>query len=143
MPQDNYGIFMIVGGHIYQAIFNSLVGLMLIVKADWVTDKLKIQKTGDLKLNLEKADWIELVIVAVGSLTIIYSIPEFMHKIVNYVYFNDYEKADRHLFWTGKNKADVFYSLFKFAVGLFFLLNARNFSKRLTRIGDRDEKLME
>jgi hypothetical protein len=143
MPQDNYGSFIIVGGQIYQAIFNCIVGLILIVKSDWVTDKLKPQKTGDLKLNLEKADWIELAIIVISSLTIIYSIPEFMYKIVNYVYFNDYEKADRHLFWTGKNKADVFYSVFKFIVGLFFLLNARNLSKRLTRIGDKDERQME
>jgi hypothetical protein len=120
IPQDNYGTFIIVGGQIYQAMFNSIVGLILIVKSDWITDKLKIQKSGDWKLNLERTDWIELAIIIISLLTIIYSIPEFMYKIVNYVYFNDYEKPDKHLFWTGKNKADVFYSIFKFVVGLFW-----------------------
>jgi hypothetical protein len=143
IPQDNYGTFIIVGGQIYQAMFNSIVGLILIVKSDWITDKLKIQKSGDWKLNLERTDWIELAIIIISLLTIIYSIPEFMYKIVNYVYFNDYEKPDKHLFWTGKNKADVFYSIFKFVVGLFFLLNARNLSKQLTRIGDKVERQVE
>jgi len=143
MPNDTYGTFIILGGQIYQAIFNSLVGLILISKSDWVTDKLKLQKTGDLKLNLDKAGWIELVIIVISGLTILYSIPEIMYKLTNYIYFNDFEKNDRHLFWTGKNKADVFYSIFKFVVGLFFILNARNFSRRLTRIGDKDDKLIE
>jgi hypothetical protein len=142
MPDDNYGTFIILGGQIYQAIFNSLVGLILISKSDWVTGKLKLEKTGDLKLNLDKSDWIELAIIVISGLTILYSIPEIMYKLTNYIYFNDFERNDRHLFWTGKNKADVFYSIFKFVIGLLFILNARNLSKRLTRIGDKDEKLM-
>jgi hypothetical protein len=141
--QDNQENWIVIGGQIYSGLFNLIVGLLLITKSDWLTENLKLQKTADLRLNLEKSDWIELTIIVISLLTIIYSIPEFLYKIVNYVYFNDYEKAERHLFWTGRNKADVFYSVFKFIVGLLILLNARAISKRLTRIGDKDEKLME
>ena len=141
--QDNQENYLIIGGQIYHATFNLIVGLLLIIKSDWLTEKLKLKTTGDLGLNLNKADWIELTIIVISGLAIIYSIPEFLYKIVNYIYFNDYEKADRQLFWSGRNKADVFYSVFKFATGLIFLLNARYISKRLTRIGDKDEKLME
>lgn len=142
MPDDNYGTFIMLGGQIYQGIFNSLVGLILIYKSDLMIGKLNLQRTGDLKLNLAKADWIELVIIVISGLTILYSIPEIMYKLTNYIYFNDFERNDRHLFWTSKNKAEVFYSIFKFVIGLFFILNARNFSRRLTRIGDKDEKLI-
>lgn len=140
--QHNQENYLIIGGQIYHTTFNLIFGLILIVKADSLTAKLKLQKTGDLGCNLNKADWIELAIIVISGLAILYSIPEFLYKIVNYVYFNDYEIADKQLFWSGRNRADVFYSVFKFFVGLFFLLNARAISKRLTRVGDKDEKLM-
>lgn len=141
--QDSQENYLIIGGQIYHATFNLIIGLILIIKSDWLTEKLKLKKTGDLGLNLNKADWIELAIIIISGLAILYSIPEFLYKIVNYVYFNDYETVDKHLFWTGRNKADVFYSVFKLVAGLFFLLNARAISKRLTRLGDKDEKLMK
>ncbi|MDW8332485.1 MAG: hypothetical protein RMK43_12605, partial [Cyclobacteriaceae bacterium] len=142
IPRNKDEIIILVGGQILQAVFNSMVAFILITKSDRITDRLITQKTGDLKLNLTKADWIELAIIIISTLTLIDSVTKFMTKMVNYVYFNDYEKAERQLFWTGQNKADVFYQVFKFITGLFFLLNARYFSKRLTQHGDKAEKRM-
>lgn len=141
--QDNQENYLIIVGQVYHAIFNLIVGLALIVKSDWLTEKLRLKKSGALGLNLNKTDWIELTIIVISGLAVLYSIPEFLHKIVNYLYFNDHDNADKHLFWTGRNKADVFYSVFKFFIGLFFVLNAKAISKYLTRIRDNDQNPAE
>jgi hypothetical protein len=140
---DNEGVFMILEGQVYMAVFNLAVGLTLIFKADWVTEKLNPQTTGDLKANLDKKDLVELAIIVISGITILYSVPEILYKLVHYTYFNDYNGNERQYFWTNENKSDIFYSIFKSVVGLFCLLNARNFAGRLQKIGDKDEKLGE
>jgi Sec-independent protein secretion pathway component TatC len=127
----------------YMAIFNLTVGLILIFKADSITEKIRPAKTNRISLNIDKTDWIELSLIVISGLTIIHSIPEIMYKVVNYIYFNDYDKNEKQYFWTNQNKANLIYSVFKFAVGLFFLLNARNFAGRLKRVGDKDDRLGE
>jgi hypothetical protein len=140
---ENEGFFLILTGQIYVAVFNLAVGLILIFKADWVTAKLNPPNSGDIKVNLGKKDWIELALIVISGLTLLHSIPEILYKLVNYIYFNDFEEAERQYFWTNKNKADFIYSIFKFAIGLLLILNVRNFAVRLQKIGDKDEKLSE
>jgi hypothetical protein len=138
---DNEGIFMILTSQIYMGTFNLAAGVILIFKADWVASKLAPDPAGHLAVGLDKKGWIELALIVISGLTILNSFPEILYKGVYYVYFNDYDEAERQFFWTNKNKADIFYSIFKFAVGLFVLLNARNFAGRLQKIGDKDDKL--
>jgi hypothetical protein len=135
-------IFAFLGASIYQCVFNLLIGLVLIFKADTITQKLNPGKTGELKLNFEKADWIELSLIIISGLALLNALPEILHKLVYYLYFNDYERHERAQFWTSENKADLFYSIFKFGVALILLLNARNFSLRLKKVGDKDDKFM-
>ena len=66
-----------------------------------------------------------------------------MHKLVSYIYFNDYDKNEKKFYWTNSNKASIFYSIFKLAVGLILISNGRNIARRLRRIGDKDDKIVD
>jgi hypothetical protein len=140
---ENEQYVMLLGASAYKLLFNLIVAVLLVFKSDWTAIKLRPDDTEPLKINLLKSDWIELAIIVISGLTIIYSVPEIMFKLVNFIYFNDFDENERQLFWTNKNKADIFYSIFKFIIALFCLLNSRNFSKRLIRLADREDRLKE
>jgi hypothetical protein len=127
----------------YNAIFNLVFGTILIFKADWVADKINSKTSEKLNINLGKTDWIELTILVISGLTILYSIPEILHKLVSYIYFNDNDKNEKQFYWTNTNKAAIFYSIFKLAIGLLLISNARNIAKRLKRVGDKEDKIEE
>lgn len=127
----------------FSAAFNLVFGLILIFKADWVTSRIVTKTSEKLDVNLDKTDWIELSLIVISALTILYSIPEIMQKIVSYIYFNPYDKNERQFYWTDTNKASIFYSIFKLAIGLLLISNARNVARRLKRIGDKEDKLLK
>jgi hypothetical protein len=127
----------------FSSVFNLAFGLILIFKADWVTNKITPKATEKLDINLDKADWIELTLIVISGLTILYAIPETLQKLVSYIYFNPYDKNEKQFYWTNTNKASIFYSIFKLAIGLLLISNARNVARRLTRIGDKDDKVRE
>lgn len=133
------GNYMILASHIYMAVFNLVIGLILIFKAGWIAEKIQVQKAEKLSLNLEKTDWIELSLIIVSVLAILYSIPEIMYKMVNYIYFNRSDKIEDLYFRSKDNKAEILYSIFKFVAGLILLLNARNIARRLKKIGDKED----
>ncbi len=104
---------------------NFVFGLVLIFRADWITNKIIPKASEKLDINLDKTDWIELTLIAICGLTILYSIPEAMQEFVSYIYFNPYDKNEKQFYWTNTNKASIFYSIFKLAIALLFISNAR------------------
>jgi hypothetical protein len=125
----------------YMLVFNTVAGLLMVFKADWISDKLRTPANGYINSALEKTDIIELVLIAIGVIAILYSVPEMLYKLVTYAYFNDYDENEERLFWTdGNNLSNMLFSAFKFVAGLFLLLNARNFARRLRRAGEREDQ---
>lgn len=106
-------------------------------KAELISLKLAGKRNDQLVVPLGKPDFIELVVLAIGTLAVVGAIPELMHKVSQYLYFNTYGRADNQ-FWDDKgNHAAVVYSMLKLAVGLVTVANARVLARRLS---GRDEK---
>ena len=132
-------LYFFLGGQLLNFLFNAIAAWVLIKKSDLVTSKIIKDNNDKLELNMKQSDLIELVIIGISGLLIINSIPEILNKVVNYIYINPYDRIERNEFWTSKNKADIFYSIFKLVVGLLTILNGRQISRRLTKIGDKDD----
>lgn len=125
----------------YMLAFNIVAGLLLVSKADWIAGKLRAPANGYINTTLEKTDIIELVLIAIGVIAILYAVPEMLYKLVTYAFFNDYDKNEKRFFWSdGNNMGALLFSTFKFVAGLFLLLNARNFARRLRRAGEREDE---
>lgn len=136
---DDNGTLPMLFYPIYYFVFNSFVALILLFKTDWIAEKLQLEGSESLSINAEKTDLIELAIIVISALAMLHAFPEILFKLVHYTYFNDYEPHERTYFWTNTNKAQIFFSIFKFATALFFLLNARNFARKLKGISDRED----
>jgi hypothetical protein len=132
-------LYYFIGGQFIHLLFNIIAAWVLIKKADFVTGRIMTDTNDKLELNVKKTDLIELVIIGISGLLIIESTPELINKLVNYVYLNPYDRAEKNEFWTSDTKANILYSVFKLAVGLVTIANSRLISRRLTKIGDKDE----
>ena len=138
LMSNNDGILVMLFYEIYYVVFNTTIALILLFKTDWVAEKLQPVESEPLNVQADKTDWIELAIIVISALAVLHALPEILFKLVHYTYFNDYEPNERPYFWTNANKAEIF-SIFKFVTGLFVLLNARNFARRLKGIADRED----
>jgi hypothetical protein len=135
----NDAILPVLFYQIYYLVFNSSVALILLFKTHWIAETLQLEGSEPLTIQADKTDLIELAIIVISALAVLHAFPKIMFKLVHYTYFNDYEPNERAYFWTSANKAEIFFSIFKFVTGLFFLLNARNFARKLKGIGDRED----
>jgi len=122
------------------ACFYFLAAWVLIKKSDWVAGRLT-KDGGDVNINIPKADLIEIVIIGICISVIVYALPEILNKLSRYLYFNEFSKNERNQFWDGKNqRAEIIYSVFKLAISLMVITNARWISKRLGTIGTKDDE---
>jgi len=136
---DSYVLLM----PLFEMAFNIGAAWALVFKSDWLVEKMKFNDSGVLQINLDKAGWIELAIIVVSVIALMRAVPEILNSFTKYTFFNEYDRDDRSLYWTGTKVTDIVYAIFKFVTALFFMLNARNYSRRLLKVGDRDDKLME
>ena len=127
------GMLPLLFYQIYYVVFNTTVALILIFRTSWVAEKLQLVEREPLNMPADKTDWIELAMIVIGALAVLHAFPEVLFKLVHYTFFNDYEPHERSYFWTNTNKAEIFFSIFKFVIGLFLLVNARNFARRLKK----------
>ena len=133
--------YFYLGQIIFDLVFDLILAWLFISKSDFISSKLANKSNERVELNATKSDLIELVIIAVGTLTIVNAIPEILNKLTQYIYFNEYGRQDKDLYWKDSNrKTDIVFSGFKFAIGLVAITNGRLIAKRLTRIGDKDER---
>ena len=113
---------------------------IFIYKADTISSKLTKTSNENLGVSLGKAEFIELVIVAIGVVAIVNAIPEILRKLVHYLYFNEYGRQDKDLYWKDSNrKVEIVISIVKLAIGLIVVTNGRLIAKRLTKISNRDD----
>ena len=132
--------YYFLGGQFSNMLFNSIAAWFLISKTDLVVRKLIVHSDKKLDFNVTKTDLIELAIIGVSLIIMMDAIPELLHKVVSYIYFNPYDKNEKELFWTNKTRGDIFYFSCKFVVGLITILNYRFIAKTLIRIGVEDDK---
>jgi|GEM_PF-2855730 hypothetical protein len=139
---DNADAWFYVAQNIFDTLFYLVGAWYMIAKADLIASKLTKRESETLNISLTKFDTIELIVIAVGLITIVSGLPEILGKVTQFIYFNNYEPEDNYLFWNEKNKkAEIFFAVFKVAIGLLTILNGRLIAIRLTKIGDKDEEL--
>jgi hypothetical protein len=142
LGKNNISLYYYLGQNIFDLVVYGLGAWILINKSEFISNKLANASSDQLQLMTTKADLIEIVIIGIGVLFIINAIPEILNKLTHYLYFNEYGRANKNLFWDEKDrKTEIIYSTFKFAVGLLTITNGRLVARRLTKIGDKDEEL--
>ena len=120
-------------------ILNVVVGFILLNKADDIAKRVNASSSHSVNLPVTKTDIVELALIVVGFIAALYAIPLILQKLVTYAYFNPYELSERKHFWTIHDTAAIIYSLFEFVAGLFLILNARSFARKLQRVSDRED----
>lgn len=137
---DNFSLYFYLGQNISDTIIYSIGAWLFIVKSEFVSNKVANIKPDEIQLTVSKSDLIEIVIIAIGVLSIVSSIPEILNKLTAYLYFNEFGRADKNLYWNeNSRKADILFSVFKLAIGFVTILNGRLIAKKITCIGDKDE----
>ncbi len=116
-------------------LFNGLAAWILIGKSNFISNKLIKDSNDTSDLIVKKDNLIELIIIGISGYMTIYSLPEILNKIFNYFYNNPYNRMG--------NKQNISYSIFKLVVGLMVLINAKQISRRLIRIGNRNNNSHE
>ncbi len=127
--------------YMYVSIFGkSLVDFAVFYIATLRTDLVlkRFFKTDDsqVHLTLLKFDWLELAISIIGVIAIINAIPNLLNVVVGQVYYRN----DPEAFGLGNEKAPIFLEIFKLAVGILTILNARNLAKFIVKRGERDDE---
>ena len=129
---------IIYGGGFTMTLLYFVLGYFGTLKAEVITKRISKPDTKTIDLGLGKTEWMEISLVTVGVIAIIFSIPQILSTIVDNVYFHNHQESE---FWTLSRKTDTFYGVFKLVTGLFLILNARNFAKKIVLRGEKDDKL--
>lgn len=120
-------------------ILDVVIGLVLIYKSDVIASKLNASLSDSVNLPVTKRDIVEIALIAIGFIAVLNAIPLMFQKLVSYAYFNPYDRPERSNFWTDLDTAAMIYSVFEFVAGLFLVLNARSFARKLQRVSDRED----
>ncbi len=134
-------VYIFFVGQTLSFLFNGIASLILINKSAFIATKIFKESGNNLEIVINKIELIELVIITISGVLIINSIPNLLAHIINFIYFNPFDRMEKSEFWTNKNTSDLIYSTFKLTVGLLTITNARLISRRLTKIGDKSDQL--
>jgi hypothetical protein len=115
------------------------IGLFCLLRPGWIIAKLKLNPAGQFEIHATKKDLIELTIIAIAVIEAFSSLTQLIAKGVEYTYFNENERYDRALFWTERNKADIFFWAFRFCLSALLLVNARYIARRLTGMSVKED----
>ena len=133
-------ILIIFGGIFVTTVISFVLGYFLTFKSESITKRIFKFDSKTIDIGLEKTDWIEISLVTIGIIAIVFSVPQILSTIVDNIYFHNHRES---VFWTLNRKTDTLYGLFKLLAGLFLILNARNFAKKIVRRGENDDELDE
>ncbi|MDH5609393.1 MAG: hypothetical protein OEY56_07935 [Cyclobacteriaceae bacterium] len=114
-----------------------IFGVLAIFKTELIARRI-LRPTSELvNISTSKLDIIEIALVTISVLAIVYSIPSILSQTVDNIYFHDPKETE---FWTKSTKGEFFESVFITVIGIFLLLNARNFAKMIVKRGERDDR---
>ena len=145
-------LFMVIGNStfdygletwfVYSGIFiTTLVELAFAYVATLRTELIANRLSGGteetLTLPTSKTDLIEIALAVISVLAIVYSIPSILAQIIDNIYFHNHQETE---FWTRPTKKNLIQSTMTLVIGIFLLLNSRNFAKRIVNRGELDDK---
>ena len=131
--------WVIYGSVIFKTVLDLAVFYIATLRTEIVTNKIFSDENKIIKSNLLKADWFELSLAIIGIVLIVYSLPEMLNLIVSRVYY----RTNPEDFGMTTGMAPVFYNAFRLIIGIFLILNARNFGKKIVSRGERDDLIDE
>jgi hypothetical protein len=115
-----------------------IFGNILVFRTHKVERLLGIQPDNkELKLTLNKVDLIELALITISVIAIVFSTPRILGNLIEIVYYPATDEFGN----SSKSFDDFSYGMtFQLLVGMFLLLNARNFSKMINKRGIKDDE---
>ena len=132
------GMWMMYGGMIINVILNFFLGYILVFKTERITKLLKIKSsTGTLKMAMDKRDLIELSLIVISVIAIVFSIPTILANITDIIYF---PQNDEFGYSEKSFDSHSMTKVVQLALGIFLLLNARNFAKWINKRGIKDDE---
>lgn len=122
-------------------IFNGIAAVFLIRKSALIANLFFKKSESNLEIVFNKVDLTELIIITIGGIVVINSIPSLLSQIINFIYFNPYSRMDKNEYWTNRNTFDLIYFTFRIIVGLLVIANARLISGRIIKLSDKSDKI--
>lgn len=108
-----------------------------IFRTQLITDRISKTEIENSALGVSKTDLMEIALAVISVLAIVNSVPDLLTQQVNNIYYHDHAEVE---FWTTGAKNQFFQLLFTLIVGIFMLINSRNFAKRITKRGEQDDQ---
>ena len=93
-------------------------------------------KNQAVQIALGKNDYLELSIATIALIAILYSLPQLLSELVYLIYFKEPQVEN---FFVPHHETDFFRPTFQLVIGLFLLLNSRNFAKKIVKRGEKDD----
>jgi hypothetical protein len=124
-------------GYIARALVSLIVFCFAIFRTEWIANKI-LGRDEPIKLLENKLDLLEVTLVVIGILAILSALPELLYQLVNLIYFHNHAESP---YWTSSKQGTIFRYIFQLGLGFFVVMNARNFAKKLQRIGVKDDNL--
>ena len=109
-------------------------------KTELITNKISPNNNETAELEISKTDLLELALAVISVLGIVYSIPNILAHVIDNIYFHNHEES---VFWNRPTKNSLIQAAVTLAIGIFLLLNSRNFAKLIVKRGTRDDQLDE
>jgi hypothetical protein len=127
---------------LYGGIFLSMVveltfAYVATLRTELITNIITKDNGGTVKLATNKTDLLEITLSAIGILAIVFSISDILYPIIESNYFHDHKESD---FWSKPIRSEIFRAILKILVGIFLLMNSRNFAKMIVKRGKQDDK---
>ncbi|WP_258105896.1 hypothetical protein [Marinoscillum sp. MHG1-6] len=113
------------------------IGYLATFKSNLITDRIFRTKDEAVQIALGKSDYLELSIATIALIAILYSLPQLLSEMVYLIYFKEPEIDN---FFVPHHETDFFRPTFQLVIGIFLLLNSRNFAKKIVNRGEIDDK---
>jgi hypothetical protein len=124
-------LVLTLGAYLFGAWF-------MISKSMWIATRM--MGPGELvAFHPSRREILSGVIVFIGLLSMVQAIPEIVGKLSHFIYFNDFDREDRQMFWDrNQRKENLVFAVVKLAVGLLVLANHKSIVSWLDR--QKEEK---
>ncbi len=90
-----------------------------------------------LTIPLNKTDLLEVCLSVIAILLFVNAVPPFLDMVVQEIYYQD--RGDLALTRSSSTDPGFYFLIFKVGIGILLIFNARNFSKKMVKIGLEDD----
>ena len=135
--EPDYPFFSMFFAITISILFYFLIGYIALLRTDVIVNRFFTPDSKVLDLPLVKSDYLEISLAAIGAYIMVYSFPGILTSIADSIFSQKHQESE---FWATPRNVDILRVAFEFLSGLFLVLNARNFAKRIVRRGEADDK---